>query len=106
MSDVLKRLAGPVSMAAAAASVYTVPAATVTTIRSIHVVNTTASSASFTMSIGADAAGTRLFYAYSVGPGDVFDWSGIIVMAATEILQMYASAASSLTATISGVESA
>lgn len=106
MSDVLKRLAGPVALPSAAATSYTVPAATVTTIRSIHIVNTTSASATFTMSIGADASGTRIFSAYAISAGDVFDWSGSLVMGAAEILQMYASASASLTAVVSGVESA
>jgi hypothetical protein len=106
MADTLKRIVGPLQLAAAAATLYTVPAATTTTIRGIHVVNTTAGTVTFTMSIGADAAGTRIFNTYSITAGDVYDWSGTLVMAATEILQAYANAATSLTATVSGVESA
>jgi hypothetical protein len=106
MADVLKRLVGPLQLANATATVYTVPAATTTTIRSIHIVNTTGGSVSFYLSIGADAVGTRLYSAYTVGAGDVYDWTGSIVLNATEVLAAHASAATSLTAVVSGVESA
>lgn len=106
MADVLKRLVGPLQLASSTATVYTVPASTTTTIRSIHIVNTTGGNVSFYLSIGNDAVGTRLYSAYNVSAGDVFDWSGSIVMSASEILQAHASAATSLTAVLSGVESA
>lgn len=106
MADTLKRLAGPTLLTAAAATVYTVPAATTTTVRAIHVVNETVTLATFTLSIGTDAAGKRFFYQQDVMPTDSFDWTGSLVLAATEVLQAYAGTASALTLTISGVESA
>ena len=106
MADLLKRLVGPVQLAGAAATVYTTPAATITTIRCIHIVNTSASAVGFTMSLGADAAGTRIYNSYTIAGADVFDWTGSIVMNAAEILQMYAGTAATLTAIVSGVESA
>ena len=105
MPDVLKRLVGPAALANSAATVYTVPAATTAILRHLRVVNETAVTATFTASIGADAAGKRIFYAQAVGPGDAFEWTGNIVLAATEVLQAYASAATTLTLTVSGVES-
>ncbi len=106
MADTLKRLVGPAALANTSTTVYTVPALTTTVVRNIRVVNTTSGTVTFTMSIGVDAAGTRIYHAYSVSPSDVYDWSGCIVLGAAETLRAYASAATSLTLTVSGVESA
>ncbi len=105
MPDALKRLTGPAALANSAATVYTVPAATTAVLRHLRVVNETAATATFTASIGTDAAGKRIFYAQAVGPGDAFDWTGNIVLTAAEVLQAYASTAAALTLTVSGVES-
>lgn len=105
MADVLKRLVGPTALAVAAATVYTAPGSATSVLRNIHVTNETAASATFTISIGADAAGKRIFYQQVVNPGDSWDWTGNIVLAATETLQAYASVATTLTLVISGVES-
>ncbi len=105
MPDILKRLAGPVYAAASATTVYTTPAATTTTVRALRVCNETATAASFTLSIGTDGAGKRLWHQYYVQPGDPYDWTGFIVLGTTEVIQVLASTASALTVTISGVES-
>lgn len=104
MADAAKRLVGPSQLAASAATVYTVPASTTALLRNLHVCNTGSSPATLTVSIGADAAGTRLWNAVTVQPGGWLDWTGFMVMTATEVLQAYASAASTLTLTVSGVE--
>jgi hypothetical protein len=91
MARTPKRLYGPTALTAAAATKYTVPALTKTVIRHIHVENTSAGAVTFTMSIGADAAGTRLFDAYSIAAGAVFDWYPYMIMDAAEILQALAS---------------
>lgn len=105
MADVLKRLAGPLALANAAATIYTTPAATTTIIRAIRVVNETATAASFTFSIGVDGAGTRIWYQHSVYLGDEFEWTGNMVLAAAEVIQAFASLATTLTITMSGIES-
>ena len=61
-----KRLYGPAQVATGPTTVYTVPAATKTVIRHIHVNNPSASPVTLTVSIGADAAGTRFYDAYSI----------------------------------------
>jgi hypothetical protein len=106
VADTAKRVAGPTLLTATAATVYTVPASTTTTLRNIHVSNETASAATFTMSIGTDAAGKRLFTALSIPGNQVFDWSGFIVLAAAELIQAFSGTASALTLTVSGVETA
>jgi len=82
-----KRLYGPAALTTSAATKYTVPSTTKTIIRHIHVSNTSAAPLTFTLSVGADAAGTRLFDGYSIAAGAVLDWFGYLVMDAAEILQ-------------------
>jgi hypothetical protein len=105
MADVLKRLQGPALLTAAAATVYTTPALTTTVVRAIHVANESTGSQTFTLSVGADAAGKRVFYQQLVFPGDSFDWAGSLILAAAEVVQAYASVTSTLTLVMSGVES-
>ena len=104
MTDTAKRLAGPSQLTGSAATVYTTPGATTTIVRNIHVANNTSGAVTFTMSIGADAAGKRIYDAVSIPAHDALDWSGFLVLAATETLQAFASAGTSLTLTVSGVE--
>lgn len=106
MADVLKRIVGPTSLTATAATVYTAPALTTTTIRSLHVTNETGTSATFTLSVGTDGAGKRMFYQVPVASSDLgLDWTGSLVLAAGEVLQAYSGTASALTLVISGIES-
>src|SRR3954471_18728036 len=104
MADTARRLSGPALLTAAAATQYTVPASTTAILRSIHVSNETGTAATLTMSIGTDAAGKRLFTAFTVAANDTLDWSGFIVLAAGEVLQAFSGTASALTLTVSGVE--
>lgn len=101
---IAKRLYGPAQLTAAAATVYTVPAGRIAVIRNIHVVNPTGADLTFTASIGADAAGTRIFGAQAVIGEDCYDSFAPFVMAAGEVLQAYASSAASLVITVDGEE--
>lgn len=104
MADTATRLCGPTQLAASAATVYTVPALTTAVMREVLVANTTAGAVSVTVSIGADAAGTRILPTVSVPATSVMQIVGWTVLEAGETLEAYASASSSLTLTISGVE--
>jgi hypothetical protein len=104
MADILKRLSGPTALTTSAVTQYTAPALTTTTIRNIHVANETGGAATFTLSLGTDGAGTRAFYQVSVAAGAVYDWSGILVLAAADLIQALASAGATLTLIVSGVE--
>jgi hypothetical protein len=57
------------------------------------------------MSIGADAAGTRLLDAYSIGAGQVLDLYPQYQMDAAEIFQAFAGTNNILTLTIDGRKS-
>ncbi len=105
MPRIAKRLAGPAQVSNAAATKYTVPALTKTIVRHVHVQNPSASAVTFTMSIGADAAATRLFDVYSIPAATVLDHFCFYVLEAAEIIQALAGTNNILTLTIDGEES-
>ena len=106
MANTLKKISGPAYLAAAAADIYTPPAATIfTVIRHIHVCNKTAGAATFTLYIGAtggSAAGTELFNEYSVAADSTFDYYCVLKLLSTEFLTGLASAGNTLTITVEG----
>lgn len=107
MADVPRRLVGPLSLTAASVTVYTVPVATTTIVRSIHVNNINASNVyNFTMGINGTGATVTyaLFTAFPIGSNGVLDWSGFLVLHANDTLTAYASAAAALALTVSGIE--
>lgn len=104
MADTAKRLAGPTALTGSAATVYTVPGSTKAVLRNIHVANENAAARDLTISIGTDGAGKRIFYNMEIAGESSFDWTGFIVLDAAEVLQAHASATSSLTLVVSGVE--
>ena len=75
-------------------------------IRHIHVANPTAGDITFTMSIGADASGTRLFDAYTIPQKSVFSYPcNFVLVSGDGANAICANAGSSgLVLTISGVE--
>jgi len=104
MARTVKRLAGPAQVSNAAATKYTTPASTTTILRHIHVSNTSAGAVTFTMSIGADAAGTRIFDGYSIAAGAFLDLWVFFVLSATEVIQALAGTNNILTLTLDGEE--
>jgi len=104
MASTPKRLHGPAQVSNAAATKYTVPAVTKTVIRHVHIQNPSASPVTFTMSVGADAAATRVFDAFSIPANSVYDWWTYLVAEAAEIVQALAGTNNILTLTIDGDE--
>lgn len=104
MARIPTRMAGPAQVSNAAATKYTVPALTKSIMRHIHVQNPSGAAVTFTMSIGADAAATRIFDAYSIAAGAVFDHFCYYVLSAAEIVQAFAGTNLILTLTIDGDE--
>lgn len=110
MARTPKRLTGPALIATGPTTVYTVPASTKTIIRHIHISNPTGSAVTYSLSIGADAAGTRLFQTFSIpaaaaGVTDsVRDHYWYQVMDAAEILTVSAGTNNVLVITVSGDE--
>lgn len=104
MSTKNLRLAGPALLTNAAATKYTVPAATVTILQHIHVENPNVSPIPFTMSIGTDAAGTRIYDGYVIPAGGVLDTFCKYVLQPTETLQAFAGTTNVMTLTLDGQE--
>jgi hypothetical protein len=104
MARIPLRLAGPALVTNAAATKYTTPAVTKTIVRHVHVQNPTGGAVTFTMSIGVDAAGTRLFDAYSIAAGAVLDHFCYYVLGAADIIQAFSGTNNVLTLTIDGDE--
>lgn len=96
MARTPKRLWGPSQVATGPATVYTCPALTKTIVRMLHVNNPSASAVTLSVSVGADAASTRLFDAYSIpakAAGVVDSYRTIflyLVVDAAEIVQLSA----------------
>lgn len=105
MANTLKRLVGPIILTGAAVTYYTTPGSTTTVIRDIQICNETGTAATFTLSIGADGAGKRLYKEFSIPANGFHSSQRQIVLAAAETLQAYSGTASALSLTISGVES-
>lgn len=98
------RLAGPAQVSNSAATKYTVPGATTAVVRHIHISNPSGSAVDFTLSIGTDAAGVRLFDGYSIPADSVFERHVYWVLDAAEIIQAFAGTNNVLTLTLNGDE--
>lgn len=104
MTDTAKRLGGPDDIPNSEVTLYTVPALTTGIVRHIGICNTTGSAATIKMSIGADAAATRILSDLSIAANSYFDWTGFLVLAAAETLRATGGTNNALTVTVSGVE--
>lgn len=104
MARTPKRMAGPALVSNAAATKYTVPAVTTAVVRHVHISNPTASPVDFTLSIGTDAAATRLFDGFPIAADSVYEHFCYHVAAAAEVIQALAGTNNVITLTISGDE--
>ena len=104
MADTLKRLVGPQNLNTTGGTVYTTPANTQAVLRDIIVCNESNATATFTLSIGTDGAGKRLFKSSSIAANTTFQQTGSVTLEAAEIIQAAASANSAIVLTISGLE--
>lgn len=104
MTVTKKRLFGPALLTNASATKYTTPSATLTEIRLLHVSNGTTSAATVTVSIGADAAGTRIIDAESIPPNSTREYWGPHYLAAAEILAAFSGTTGVVTLTVEGSE--
>lgn len=101
---IAKRMHGPAQVSGVAAVKYTVPANRRATVRHIHLQNPSGSPVTFTLSIGSDAAGVRLYDAYSIPANTPFDHFPYYVLEAAEVLEAWAGTAATLVLTINGDE--
>jgi len=103
MATVNKRIVGPALLTNAAATKYTC-GVTRTTIRRIRVNNPSGGAVGFTLSIGADAAGTRLWDAASIPSGGSINDYGPLTLENGDIIQALGSSTNVLVLTINGEE--
>ena len=96
------RFVGPAAVATGPTTQYTVPAVSLAVLRHLHLSNPSASAVTFTLTIGADAAGVRLFGAYSIAAGAVFDHFCYYPVVAAEIITTSAGTNNILVMTLSG----
>lgn len=99
-----KRLVGPAQLGTTPATLYTVPTGFQATARRIWANNPTGSPVGLTLSIGADAAGTRLLDDHSIPAGEDLDISQEHNLSAGEVIQAYADTGSALVLMVDGIE--
>jgi hypothetical protein len=100
----VKRFHGPAAVSNVAATKYTVPTGSKALLRQIRVTNPSGGSVNFTLSIGNDAAGTRLFDARAIAAGGELEWSGYIPLDSAELIQALGSTNNALVLTLGGDE--
>lgn len=94
------RLAGPALVSNTAATKFTSSGTTL--VRSIHVSNPTASAVDFTLSIGTDAAGTRLYDGFPIANDSAKTFWCYHALANNETIQAFAGTNNVITLTIDG----
>ncbi len=108
VTDISERLAGPQLLTGAAATVYTVPALTKAQIVHIKAHNTDTVAVDLTVSIGADALGTRIYDQLTLGElggyESILDDTTLYVLDAGEIIQAFASTTGVIVLSVHGVE--
>lgn len=104
-----KRIIGPTQLAAAAATLYTAPSyipnTMVTVVRKLAFFNADTVARLVTISIGADAAGTRILDQFSIPAGQPYAYPGVpitIVQAGT--IQGFCDVASKVVVTADALE--
>jgi len=102
MPRIATRFSGPAQVSNVAATKFTVAASEKNIIRHIHIENPSGGAVTFTASIGADSAATRIFDGFSIAAGSVFDHFCYYILEATEIFQAFAGTNNVLTLTIDG----
>ncbi len=101
---IFKRFYGPALLTNVAADLYTVPAGTRAVIRHMHASNPTASQVDLTVSIGTDAAGTRIFDGFPIAADGIKQEFRDYTLQAGEKIQGFASTTGVLNLTIDGYE--
>jgi hypothetical protein len=91
MAKVAKRLAGPAALTTSAATKYTAPTGGKAIIRELRVSNPSAAPVDLTVSIGADAVGTRIIDGYPIPADTTMPFFGYWVIESAEVVQMKAS---------------
>lgn len=88
----------------AAAAQYTVPGATQAIVRSIILVNTSASPVVVSLFVNGSAASNKILDAYTIPANTRIELNGIITLAATNTIQGVAGTAAVVTMSVFGLE--
>ena len=104
MADTAARLYGPTQLGTSAVTIYTSAASTTTIVRHIIAVNAATTAAKLTLSIGADAVGTRILDGFYIASKQNYEWKGFLVLAAADTIQASSDTASAVTLTVNGVK--
>ncbi len=98
------RVFGPAQLTNAAATKYTVPTGMALDITWVHVENPSGSTATkWTLSVGADAAGTRIWDGQPLPAGSSAEYyPNPLTLAAAEIIQAFADVTTSIVMVIDG----
>jgi hypothetical protein len=100
MSRITKRAHGPAQVANTTATKYTVGTGRRGVVKHLHVYNPSGAPVTFTWSIGADAAGTRILDAFSIAAGAEYNDYGPYTLEASEIIAAMAGTTNVLVLTI------
>ena len=99
---------GQTVMTTSATTLYTVPASTRTFVKDIDIVNTDGTGVTFDIylvpSAGTASTANALFYQQPITGKQNIQWNGTQILNAGDTIQVKASAASSITITVSGGE--
>ena len=87
-----------------ASGVYSVPSGTQAIVKSMRIVNTSASNATITLWQGGSSPSNMILPPTSVDAGGFAEFEGTLTMAASTAIWAQASAATSITLTIYGLE--
>lgn len=107
MTITQKRLAGPAQLTASSATYYTCPASTVTIVKQIILTNTTGTAKTATVRVYTSGTENNTFdilSAATLAANETLALNCSIVMAATETIKAFASSATSVNLTVSGIE--
>lgn len=99
-----RRLAGPLQLGLAATTIYTAPSDSVGVIQYLLVQNPSASAVTFTMSLGADSAGNRLYDAVSIPAHGRLETRCFYTVDPGEEIQAFAGTATTLVIMLNGNE--
>lgn len=103
MANTYKKLA-QVQAPNSVGAIYTVPASTQTIIKHIRVVNTSGGAVTIKLWHDGTTDSNTILPAVSIAAGEWAEFDGTILMEASDTLQAEASAATSITLTIYGLE--
>ena len=103
-----KRLAGPAFLTTSAAAVYTVPAGKTGVVKQIILNNTSSSATTVAAHVvpnaGTASTGNQVITGLSIAGNSQIIWAADIPLAVGESVQLLATNASTVTATLTGIE--